>query len=87
MEDKRITAEELQAELQGDLKVLAEEISRAINAAKAGRIISDSEEPVRDACALFRQKAYQRALDLLQNKDLQEDFSPSKDPAATDVEE
>jgi hypothetical protein len=87
MEDKRITAEELQAQLQADLKVLAEKISRAINGAKAGRIIADSEEPVRDACAVFRQKAYQRALDLLQNKALQEDFSPSKDPAATDVEE
>jgi len=87
MEDKRITAEELQAELQGDWKVLAEEISRAVNAAKAGRIIADSEELVRDAYAVFRQKAYQRALDLLQNKALQEDFSPSKDPAATEVEE
>ena len=87
MEDKRITAEELQAELQADLKVLAEEISGAINAAKAGRIIADSEEPVRDACAVFRQKAYQRALDLLQNKSLQGDFSPSQDPTATEVEE
>jgi|NGEPerStandDraft_6_1074524.scaffolds.fasta_scaffold198474_2 hypothetical protein len=87
MEDKRITAEELQAELQGDLKVLAEEISGAINAAKAGRIIADSEERVRDAYGVFRQKAYQRALDLLQNKALQEDFSPSQDPTATEVEE
>ena len=87
MEDKRITAEELQAELQGDLKVLAEEISRAINAAKAGRIIADSEELVRDAYAVFRQKAYQRALDLLQSKALQEDFSPSADPTAPAVEE
>ena len=87
MEDKRITAEELQAEFQADLKVLAEEIAAAINAAKAGRIIADSEELVRDAYAVFRQRAYQRALDLLQNKALQEDFSPSKDPAATDVEE
>ena len=87
MEDKRITAEELQAEWQADMRVLAEQIADAINQAKAGRIIADSEEPVRDAHAEFRQKAYQHALDLLQNKALQEDFSPSQDPAATDVAE
>jgi len=86
MEDKRITAEELVAVLQADVKVLAERIAGAINAAKDGRIIADSEEPVRDAHAEFRQQAYQRALDLLQNKALQEDFSPSKDPAAGEVE-
>jgi len=87
MDEKRITAEELQAELQPDVKVLAEKIAEAINTAKAGRIIADSEEPVRDAHAEFRQKAYQRALDLLQNKALQEDFSPSQDPAKPEVEE
>ena len=77
MEDKRITPEELQAQLLPELKALAERIAQAINAAKAGRIIADSEEPVRDAHAVFRQRAYQLALDLLQNKALQEDFSPS----------
>jgi hypothetical protein len=87
MEDKRITAEQLQAEWHADVKVLAEQIADAINQAKAGRIIADSEELVRDAHAVFRQKAYQRALDLLQNKALQEDFSPSQDSAATAVEE
>ena len=87
MEDKRITAKELQAELQADVEALAEQIAAAINTAKAGRIIADSEEPVRDAHAVFRQKAYQRALDLLQNKALQEDFSPSQDSAGSDVEE
>ena len=87
MDDKRITAEELEAELQADVKVLAGQIAEAINRAKAGRIIADSEEPVRDAHAEFRQRAYQRALDLLQDKALQEDFSPSQDPTGADVEE
>jgi hypothetical protein len=73
--------------LQADVKVLAGQIAQAINRAKAGRIIAESEEPVRDAHAEFRQKAYQRALDLLQDKALQEDFSPSQDPAKPDVEE
>ena len=79
MDDQRITAEQLQAELQADVKVLAEQMAEAINAAKSGRIIADTEELVRDAHAEFRQKAYQHALDLLQNKALQEDFSPSAD--------
>jgi len=87
MDEKRITAEELEAELQADVKVLAGQIAQAINRAQAGRIIAESEEPVRDAHADFRQKAYQRALDLLQDKALQEDFSPSQDPTKPDVEE
>jgi hypothetical protein len=58
MEDQRITAEQLMAELQGDLKVLAKQMAAAMNGAKAGRIIADTEEPVRDAHAVFRQQAY-----------------------------
>ena len=87
MDEERITAKELQAQLQADVKALSEEICEAINTAKAGRIIADSEEAVRDAHAVFREKAYQRALDLLRDKALQEDFSPSPDPAKPDVEE
>jgi len=87
MEDKRITAEELEAVLRADIKALAEKIAAAINTAKAGRIIADSEELVRDAHAEFRQRSYQQALDLLQNKGVQKDFSPSKDQAAGPLEE
>ena len=87
MEDKRITAEELEAVLRADIKALAVKMATAINKAKAGRIIADSEELVRDAHAEFRQQAYQRTLDLLQNKALQKDFSPSEDSAASPVEE
>ena len=87
MDEQRITAEELQAELQPDVRALAAEIARAINTAQAGRIIAETEEPVRDAHAVFRQRAYQRALDLLQKKALQEGFSPSEDSAGGQVEE
>ena len=58
-----------------------------MNKAQPGRIINDSEEPVRDASAEFRQRLYQKAIGLLQNKQLQEDFSPSADRAESDVEE
>jgi len=36
MDDKRTTAEQPQAQLQADVKVLAEKIAQAINAPKAG---------------------------------------------------
>jgi len=77
MDDKRITGEELMAELQWDIKALADKVADAINGAKLGHIIDDSEEPVRDAHAVFRQQAYQKAIDLLSKRLTQEDFSPS----------
>ena len=77
MADQRITAEQILAELQGDLKALAEKMAAALNAAKAGRIIADTEEPVRDAHAEFRQQAFQKAIDLLARHAGQEAFSPS----------
>lgn len=75
MDDKKVTAAEIREALAGDLDALAEEMAAAMNAAQSGRIIADSEEPVRDAHAAFRQQAYQKALGLLQAK--QEAFSPS----------
>jgi hypothetical protein len=77
MADQRITAEEILAELQGDLRALAEKMAAAMNAAKAGRIIADTEEPVRDAHAEFRQQAYQKAIGLLAKRAGQEAFPPS----------
>jgi len=77
MEDKKVTADELVEALSGDIQRLAEELAEAMNSAQPGRIIADSEEPVRDAHAEFRQRAYQKALSLLQDK--QGAFSPSAD--------
>lgn len=77
MDDKKVNAEELLAELQGDVKALAQKIAAAVNGASVGRIIAESEEPVRDAVAVFRQQAYQKAIDLLGKKMAQEAFSPS----------
>ena len=75
MDNTKVTAEELKVALAADIDRLAEKMAAAMNAAKAGRIIADSEEPVRDAHAEFRQKAFEQALGLLQDK--QEAFSPS----------
>jgi len=75
MGNRKVTAEELKVALAADIDRLAEKIAAAMNAAKAGHIIADSEEPVRDAHAEFRHKAFEQALGLLQDK--QEAFSPS----------
>lgn len=80
MEDTKVTVEELKAILADDFDALVEEMAAAMNAAEAGRIIADSEEPVRDAHGRFRQQAYQKALGLLQAK--REDFSPSTERAS-----
>lgn len=80
MEGKEIGAEELKAALAGDLEDLFAEVAAAMNNAQPGRIIADSEEPVRDAHAEFRQRVYQRAIELLQTK--QESFSPSAESPA-----
>lgn len=87
MEDKKITPDELKAALQKDMDLLVSQVAEAINSAQPGRIIADSEELVRDANAEFRQRLYQKAIDLLQGKAEQEDFSPSAKRADTTVEE
>lgn len=86
MDNQKITAQELKLALKADIELLLAEVAQAINKARPGRIINDSEEPVRDASAEFRQRLYQKALDLLHNKELQEDFSPSAKRAEPQVE-
>ena len=75
MEDKQVSVEELKQALAADFDQLAQEVAAAMNAAKAGRIIADTEELVRDANAVFREQVYAQAIRLLQSQ--QEAFSPS----------
>ena len=75
MEDKKITVKELQLAVEQEVTEMIQEVVEAINSAKAGSIIADSEEPVRDVNAKFKQQIFQKALSLLQKK--QEAFSPS----------
>ena len=87
MEDQGITAEQLMEQLKGEFRALAEKIAATMNAARAGRIIADTEEPVRDAHALFREQAYQKAIDLLAEKAAKEAFPPSSRRGRRAVEE
>src|SRR4030042_5017752 len=75
MEGKRITVEQLKQVMAGDIEQLAQEVVEAMNAAKDGHIITDTEELVREVHAVFRERMYEKAIRLLQDK--QEAFSPS----------
>ncbi len=84
MDEKRITTDELLAEIDLDVKQMAEKVADAINRAQAGAIINQSEEPVRDAHALLREATFQKALSLLEKK--QQAFSPSSESPQNQVE-
>jgi len=75
MEGKRVSVEQLKQAMAADVERLAEEVAEAMNAARDGRIIADTEELVRQANAVFRERLYEKAIRLLQ--DQQEAFSPS----------
>ena len=84
MQEKRVTAEDILAEIDLDVKQMAQKVADAINTAQAGAIINQSEEPVRDAHALLRKATYQKALSLLEKK--QQAFSPSPESPRDKVE-
>ena len=75
MDDKKVTAEEIEALLAGDIRRFSEQMAAAMNEAKAGSIIDDSEVPVFEASGEFRQQAFEKALGLVQAR--HEAFSPS----------
>jgi hypothetical protein len=72
---EKVSAQQLEKALRGEFKTLIAEVVQAVNQARPGRIIPDSEEPVRQASALFRQRLYERALQLRQQHNEQA-FSP-----------
>jgi hypothetical protein len=58
------SADELIALLAPHFEKLCHEVTAAINDAAPGRVITDSEEKVRDLLARFRQQTYQAAVQL-----------------------
>lgn len=83
MESKTIAAQLKQA-LESEIDTLIQQTAEAISRASYGRIIADSEEPVRDAAALFRQQLYQKALTIRQQQ-MEPAFSPSADSSSAGV--
>ena len=71
-----VSPELLKRELQGMVDQFAEEVMATMNQARAGHLIDDTEEPVREAGHEFVRLAFQKALQ--QKIDAAEaSFSPS----------
>jgi hypothetical protein len=68
MEGKRMSAQEVKQAIMADVAQLAEAITQALNAAEDGHAIADTEEPVHDATAVFREHLYEKVLRLWQNR-------------------
>ena len=72
-----IEAKRLEQLLKEDVKECIAEVTEAVNSARAGAIIDDSEEPVRIATAKLRQRIFQKALQMKTDA-AQAAFSPSQ---------
>jgi hypothetical protein len=59
-----LSAEDLTERMREPFEQLMREVGAAVNAAPEGRVIRDSEEPVRDLLGDFRQKVYETALQM-----------------------
>lgn len=75
--DSKITKKQLKEALAKDMDRLLDDVIEAMNHAKPGSIIDDSEEPVRDAAGQFRRMLFEKALEL---RGQSEAFSPSGQP-------
>jgi len=71
-----ISAKQLEESLREDVKQCIAVVVEAVNGARVGAIIDDSEEPVRAATAQLRQKIFERAIQMKTNA-AEAAFSPS----------
>ncbi len=62
--DLRISKASLKRATASDVESLLQEVEQAMNSAPDGAIISGSEEAVREAMARFRQRLYEKAVQL-----------------------
>jgi hypothetical protein len=80
MDDKKlpeIEAAKLEELLKKDFEDCIAEVTEAVNTARTGAVIDDSEEPVRVATAKLRQKIFERALQMKTDA-AEAAFSPSQ---------
>ena len=76
--DVKITPEQLAKAMDADYQKLVQQVSAAVNEAPDGAVISGSEELVRETMARFRQKVYEKAIQL-RTQAAQAAFSPSEE--------
>ncbi len=58
----KLDVTQLEVLVREDIEKCLQEVSAAVNQAHDGRIIDESEEPVREALARLRQAIYQKAI-------------------------
>jgi hypothetical protein len=78
-EDKEVRIEpaELKQAMAADFEQLLKDTAEALNKARDGAIIADSEKIVHDAMARFRLKVYEKAVQMKADKAAKAAFSPS----------
>jgi len=76
--DVKITTEQLTKAMDTEYQKLVQKVKDAVNLAPDGAVISGSEELVREAMARFRQKVYEKAVQL-RTQAAQAAFSPSEE--------
>jgi hypothetical protein len=74
--DVRIEAEELEQAMAWEIQQVARATADALNKARDGAIIADSELIVREAVARFREKLYAKAVQMKADKAAKAAFSP-----------
>lgn len=74
-----IDREELEKRLKADFEQCLAEVVEAIDTARIGAIIDDSEEPVRLATSRLRQTIFQKAIQMKADA-AEAAFSPSQEP-------
>ena len=76
--DKEVRLEpaELKQAMAADFDKLVAETAEALNKARDGAIIADSEKIVHDAMARFRQKVFEKAVQMKADKAAKAAFSP-----------
>ncbi len=60
----RVTQAQLKSALRGEFEALMKEVTAAVNDAPAGVVIAGSEFRVRNLLAKFREKVYEKAIQL-----------------------
>ena len=76
--DAKITTEQLTKAMDAEYQKLVQQVKDAVNLAPDRAVISGSEELVREAMARFRQKVYEKAVQL-RTQAAQAAFSPSEE--------
>lgn len=71
-----IDAKQLEESLREDVQRCIAAVVQAVNQARVGAIINDSEEPVREATARLRQTIFEKAIQMRANA-AEAAFSPS----------